>query len=240
MTNRVYRLANWVGRQFLLKPYGTVEIHGSENVPLNGPLIVVSNHLNDGDPGILAWGIPRKLVFMTKAELFKIPLLKQFLEAYGAFPVRRGEADIAALRTAKEVLAKDLTLVIFPEGRRSGAEATMRQAHPGTALIALRAGVPVLPCAITGSQHMLMPMMFLKPFRRWRIILTIGEPFVLPKPERLNGAAAQEGTEIIMRKIASLLPPDYRGYYGSTPLANPPETEASKLEAPAPSEAGDR
>lgn len=213
----VYRVSSFITRYLILPWYATYEVRGAEHVPLEGPLIVASNHLNDADPGVLVWGIPRRLVFMTKAELFKIPVLKQFLEAFGAFPVRRGEADLGALRSAAEVLKDGNALVIFPEGTRSGERAQLLPAHPGTALLALRAGVPILPCAITGSQHMGMPRMFLRPFRRWRIVLTIGEPFSLSKPARLNGEAAAEGTRQIMARIAALLPESYRGYYGSEP-----------------------
>ncbi|MGE0059687.1 MAG: lysophospholipid acyltransferase family protein [Dehalococcoidia bacterium] len=212
----MYRLANWVTRYLMLPFYATLEVRGVQNVPPSGPLVVVANHLNDADPGVLSWSIPRRLVYMTKVELFKVPVLKQFLESYGAFPVRRGEADLGALRAASEILKRGDALVIYPEGTRSGGAARMRKAHPGTALIALRGNYPILPCAITGSQHMGMPLMFLKPFRRWRITLTIGEPFVLPKPERLNAEAAAAGTEVIMAKIAALLPESYRGYYGSS------------------------
>lgn len=223
MKHIVYRLANSLTRRFVLPFYATLEVRGVENVPPDGPLVVAVNHLNDGDPGILGWSIPRKLVFMTKAELFKVPVLKQFLEAYGAFPVRRGEADLGALRAAGEVLKAGDALVIFPEGKRSGEPARMGKAQAGTALVALRSDVPVLPCAIIGSQHMAMPKMFLKPFQRWHITVTIGEPFVLPKPARLNAEAAAEGTQVIMEKIAALLPEGYRGYYGSKPAAEDPK-----------------
>jgi 1-acyl-sn-glycerol-3-phosphate acyltransferase len=211
-----YRLSNWLTRYCVLPFYARLEVRGVENVPHDGPLVVVANHLNDADPGILSWGLPRRLIFMTKVELFKFPVLKQFLEAYGAFPVRRGEGDLGALRAASEILKEGGALVIYPEGTRSGAAARMRQAHPGTALVAMRGDYPILPCAITGSQHMAMPFMFLKPFRNWRITLTIGEPFVLPKPERLNSEAAAAGTQVIMEKVAGLLPESYRGYYGSS------------------------
>jgi 1-acyl-sn-glycerol-3-phosphate acyltransferase len=199
--------------------YATLEVKGIENVPPSGPVVVVANHLNDTDPGILAWSLPRHLFFMTKVELFKIPVLKQFLQAYGAFPVRRGEADLGALRTASEILKRGDALVIYPEGTRSGAAARMRKAQAGTALVAMRGDYPILPCAITGSLYMALPFMFVKPFRRWRITLTIGEPFVLPKPERLNAEAAEAGTQVIMEKIAALLPESYRGYYGSSESA---------------------
>jgi 1-acyl-sn-glycerol-3-phosphate acyltransferase len=205
-----------VTRHILLPPYASMEARGLENVPMTGPVVVASNHLNDTDPGVLVWNFGRPLTFMTKSELFKIPLLKQFLVAFGAFPVRRGEADLGALRAASEVLKLGGALVIFPEGTRSGARAALKEAMPGVALIALRGDYPVLPCAITGSQHMSLPFMFFKPFRRWHITLTVGESFVLPKPERLNAEAAAAGTREIMARIAALLPESYRGYYGSS------------------------
>jgi 1-acyl-sn-glycerol-3-phosphate acyltransferase len=209
----VYRIANVITRWVLMPLYGSYSVSGAENVPLAGPLVVASNHLNDADPGALAWGIPRPLRFMAKVELFRIPVLRQFLLAYGAFPVRRGEADLSALRTAGEVVKAGEAIVIFPEGTRSGARAALGEALTGAALVALRNDVPVLPCAVTGSQHMAMPKMFLKVYRPWNVHLTIGEPFRLPKPTRLNADAAREGTRIIMEHIAALLPPEYRGYY---------------------------
>ena len=216
MSHFVYYASSWFTRNLVLPFYGTLEVRGAENMPREGPVLVASNHLNDADPGILTWGLPRRVVFMTKAELFKIPVLKQFLVSFGAFPVRRGEADLGALRAAGEVLKAGEPLLIFPEGTASGPHGgKMLRGHPGAGLIALRTGAPVLPCAITGSEHMGMPGMYLKPFQHWRIVLTIGEPFTLPKPARITGQAAAEATRIIMDKIAALLPEEYRGYYGS-------------------------
>jgi 1-acyl-sn-glycerol-3-phosphate acyltransferase len=154
---------------------------------------------------------------MTKAELFKVPVLKQFLLAYGAFPVRRGEADLSALRRSNETLKAGLALVVFPEGTRAGTRASLGQAWPGAALIALRNDVPILPCAITGSQDMAVPGMFLRVFQRRRITLTIGEPFRLEAVPRVNAESAAAGTDTIMRRIAALLPESYRGYYGEGP-----------------------
>ena len=219
MNRFVYWFANFYTRWIILPLYASFEVRGRENVPLSGPLVVACNHLNDVDPGALAWGIPRPIVFMTKEELFKVPLLKQFLVAYGAFPVRRNQADLGALRKASEVLKSGMALAIFPEGRRSGGEAKLIEAWPGAGLVALRGDYPVLPCAITGSQHMSLPLMFVKPFRRWKIVLTIGEPFHLPATRRLDAEAAREGTRLIMEKVAALLPEQYRGYYGSKAAA---------------------
>lgn len=199
---------------FILPLYGRVTVVGVERVPRRGPLIVVSNHLNDADPGIIATRMPRRIVFMTKVELFRIPVLGTMLRLYGAFPVRRGEADLSALRKSKEALRDGLALGLFPEGTRSGERATLGKAWPGAALIALRGRVPILPVGITGSQHMGMPGMFLRVFHRYDITLKIGEPFFLEQPARIDTHAAEEGIEIIMEKIAALLPEEYRGYYG--------------------------
>jgi 1-acyl-sn-glycerol-3-phosphate acyltransferase len=208
-----YSLMTNVAKYVLLPLYTRIEVRGSENVPPTGPLIIASNHLSDADPGILSSRIDRVIVYMTKAELFKIPLLAQFLRAYGAFPVRRGEADLGALRLASAALAEGRALCIFPEGTREGPAEVLGKAHPGAALLALRHEVPVLPVAIQGSGRMAMPGMFLRVDRRLKVTVTIGEPFILPKPERLNAEAVEDGTRRIMERIAALLPEGRRGYY---------------------------
>ena len=214
MSPFVYHAATKLTKYFLLPLYARVRLIGVENLPMTGPIILASNHLNDTDPGILCTRIDRVLVFMTKIELFKIPILAQFLRAYGAFPVRRGEADLSALRLSSAALAEGKALVIFPEGTREGPPEILARAHPGAALLALRHEVPVVPVAIQGSGKLSLPGMFLRLDRRVRVTLTIGEPFVLEKPARLNAEAVEAGTRRIMESIAALLPEGHRGYYG--------------------------
>ncbi len=202
-------------KYFLLPAYASIKVSGLENLPPDGPLIIATNHLNDADPGVIATRMPRRIVFMAKIELYRVPVLKQIMEAYGAIPVKRNEADLSALRRAAEELQAGKAVCIFPEGTRAGIEARMREAWPGAGLIALRSDVPILPIAITGSQRLGLPKMFLKPFMpRYKVTLTIGKPFKLDKPARINAEAAKEGTRMIMEQIAALLPPSYRGYYG--------------------------
>ncbi len=211
---------------FMMPFYAHIEVRGIENVPMKGPILIASNHLNDADPGVLATRFPRRLVFMTKVELFRVPFLGQFMRAFGAFPVRRGEADLSALRRSNETLKAGLALVLFPEGTRSAEEASLRQAWPGAGLIALRNRVPILPCAITGSQDMGMPGMFLRVLRRRQITLTIGKPFELEQPVRINAESAAAGADVIMRRVAELLPESYRGYYGDEASAGGVEAAA--------------
>jgi 1-acyl-sn-glycerol-3-phosphate acyltransferase len=215
----VYWLATNVTKYILLPLYARIRVSGLENVPREGPVIIASNHLNDADPGVLCTRIPRRIVYMAKVELFKVPLLAQFMRAFGAFPVRRNEADLSALRRSNETLKAGLALCVFPEGTRAGPAERLREAWPGAGLIALRNDAPILPVAITGSGHLSLPFMFVRLHKRYNVTLTIGEPFYLPKPARLNAEAAQEGTRLIMERIAALLPEANRGYYGSVPPA---------------------
>jgi 1-acyl-sn-glycerol-3-phosphate acyltransferase len=163
---------------------------------------------------------------MAKIELFRVPVLAQFLRAFGAFPVRRGEADLASLRLANENLKAGRAVCIFPEGTREGATEKLMEAQPGAAIVALRNDVPVLPIAITGSGRLGLPGMFLRLDRRARVTLTVGRPFHLDRPARVNAEAAREGTRQIMERIAALLPPEHRGYYGYV-TGGPPEVAAA-------------
>ncbi len=219
-----YRFLTGLVHYFVLPVYASVRASGQENIPPKGPVIIICNHINDADPGVLASRIKRPLVFMTKSELFDLPVVRTLLRWYGAFPVRRGEGDLSALRHSSEALKAGLALVLFPEGTRSGGEARLGKAWPGAALVAMRNGVPIVPAAVTGTQTMGLPGMFLRPFPRQHVTLTIGEPFFLPRPPRIDTAACEAGTEVIMAKIAALLPPDYRGYYGDKAAQGEPLT----------------
>lgn len=213
-----------------------MRVTGLENVPQTGPIVIAANHLNDGDPLILTAVIPRRIVFMAKAELFETPVFGTVARAFGAIPVRRNQADLSALRRAGEVLSRGLALGIFPEGRSTTSEARLVEAWPGAAIVALRNGAPVLPVAITGSQRLQWPSVLRRVFRREVVTVTIGTPFWLAVPERLNAQSAAEGTRAIMERIAALLPIEYRGYYGSEPLANDAAGERAGSHADHPGE----
>jgi 1-acyl-sn-glycerol-3-phosphate acyltransferase len=188
--------------------FGRYEVVGREHVPLDGPLIVMSNHLNNADPPLLGAAIPRRIRFMAKQELFETKA-GSFYRWFGAFPVRRFEADLAALRQAQSILKEGGVLGMFPEGHRSHGEG-MGPPYPGTALIALRSGAPLLPVGITGTERIRTPAVL---FQNPRIRVVIGEPFVLPAGGRITADRVAAGTEEIMQRIAALLPARYRGIY---------------------------
>ena len=206
------------------------EVVGKEHMPLEEPVILASNHLNNVDPPMIALAIrPRYPMYMAKQEMVSWPILGPAFRAFGAFPVQRGKADLSALRAASEVVHSGALLVMFPEGTRSRTGGLTR-GHPGTGLIALRTGAPVLPVAVTGSEGIGWPWIFLKPRSVRHITVTIGEPFRLPPVGRVNTEAAVQATDTIMRRIAALLPPKYRGVYADTDMEGQ-DSEAALAQA---------
>ncbi len=229
----------WSGRPLLKAIVSLVtrtEVVGRENMPLRGPIIVASNHLNNADPPILAASLPRRLVFMSKQEAFRWPILGFLIRLTGAFPVRRFEADLGALRKATSSLKEGQVLAMFPEGGRS-SDCKLAKAHPGTALLALRSGVPILPIAISGTEGISLSKVLRDALRlrRQRVRLVVGQPFFLPTVSRLTAEEVHHCTDVIMNRIASQLPPSYRGQYGQpgpdgsdAPAEQASETEAAR------------
>lgn len=206
----------YFGTYLILKPllfvFSRFRVEGKENIPSEGPLIVVANHLSNTDPPILSACIPRRVVFMAKEELFRHLLFGPLTRGWHAFPVRRGRLDLEALRNAQEVLDKGMVLGMFPEAMRS-SNAQMQQGYTGAALIAHRGNAAILPVGITGS-HKLFKYGFT--LRRPRVIVNIGKPFTLqPAKGKLTKDQLASSIDIIMRRVAELLPESYRGYYGN-------------------------
>lgn len=193
-------------------------VTGRERTPIEGAVIVVSNHLNNADPPILAAGIARRRVrFMAKIELFKYPF-GVVPRLYDAFPVRRFEADMGALLTAERILKKGGVLGMFPEGTRSRT-GFIGKPHPGTALIALRSGATVLPCAIVGTEQL---GNLLNVLRKPRISVHIGQPIAVEAVRRPTEAQVSELTDRIFAEIVAMLPSKYFAAYTETDGGNNP------------------
>ena len=187
------------------------EVRGKENVSTDGPLVVASNHLSVADPPVLAASIQRRVVFMAKEESFRHPIQGPLVRGFGAFPVRRGQVDRAALRWAQETLKNGMALGMYPEGTRS-VTAKLQEGRPRTALVALRCGAPILPVAVTGTERV-RGIGFI--FARVPITVNIGQPFVLPPVDgKLTRDQLAKATKVIMERIAELLPAGYRDEHG--------------------------
>ena len=115
-----------------------LNVEGTENIPQEGPLVIASNHLSLLDPPVIGVAATRKVHFMAKQELF-VPILGDIYKALGAFPVRRGGADRAAIKHGIDILKDNKVLAIFPEGTRSlGGEKFLPFKSGAKVLVTLR------------------------------------------------------------------------------------------------------
>lgn len=146
-----YHLFKWLFVSPVLHGLYRGRIYGAENVPRSQALIVVSNHASNFDPPIVSNCVERPVAFMAKAELFKVPILKQAIQLYGAYPVHRGRLDRAALDRATERLNNHWAIGIFLSGSRS-SDGRIHHAHQGAALLSAYTQTPLLPVALWGTE----------------------------------------------------------------------------------------
>lgn len=147
----LYHLFKWSIVSPTLHIYLRGRIYGVENVPRRGALVVVSNHASDFDPPLLSCCVGRPVAYMAKEELFKIPILKQAIQLYGAYPVNRGAADRSAIRSALNSLENGWATGVFLQGTRT-PDGRITEPKLGAALIAAKAKAPLLPVSLWGTQ----------------------------------------------------------------------------------------
>ncbi len=129
----------------------SARIVGRENIPAEGGCVVCANHIAFADPIVLSAVFPRKRMpkYLAKAELFRIPLLSSLIRAFGAIPLDRSGSDLRAIRRAITVAEAGDILTLFPQGtRQKGKNPADTPIKSGAAMIAARAGVPILPVCI--------------------------------------------------------------------------------------------
>ena len=178
-------------RPFMMRAYRT-EIVGRERVPETGPCILASNHESILDPWFLALPTRRAVHYMTKAELFRYPVLKQLLEGLGCFPVHRGAADTGAVDRGAELLRRGGVLGIFPQG--TCLPYRNRPFHRGAARLALTAGAPIVPVALIGTERTIQPRSHRIGFPEVKVL--VGEPIVVDAEEVTRERASELTAEL--------------------------------------------
>lgn len=209
----IFRRGGRILLRFLFRMLTRLEVRGLERVPMEGPLLVAYNHLAHLDAPLIVAFLPREVEGLALSDLYEVPVTGQLLRLYGTIPVHRDKFDRAVLRRALEVLAEGKALALAPEARMSVSGALERARH-GVAYLALRSGAPVLPVALTGTE--LVPGA-LKRLQRAPVTMTVGQVYHPPpraQDPALLRAQVEEVTEVIMLRIAALLPVAYRGEYG--------------------------
>jgi 1-acyl-sn-glycerol-3-phosphate acyltransferase len=179
-------------------------LRGLEQVPRTGGLIVASNHISFWDPPLVGAALPREAHYLAKEELFSNPVVGRLIGSLNAIPIRRGMVDLQGLTRAIETLRRGEALILFPEGSRM-RDGQLHPARPGVSIMAHAAGVPIVPCYISGSDR---PRRWLPrrtrvriwfgPARRWQDLA--GQQSDLPPSREFHRRVG----DAVMREIAAL------------------------------------
>ena len=164
-------------------------VHGTENIPAEGPAILCSHQVHLADPLFIATSTRRYVRYISKKELFDNRFLAWLFRHLGMFPVARGGSDMSAMRTCLNILKEGGVLGIFPQGHRYKQD-DHHQLESGTAIMALRSRVPVIPIHVRGP---------LKLFRRNEI--TVGKPVALEDLKRIDSASMAEADRRLIAAI---------------------------------------
>lgn len=208
----LYRLVRFLDR-LLVKIITNLEFKNLERVPDSGAFIITSNHLGILDPLIAYSILNRDDIIVLAAEYLRNYAFTRFLaKVVNGIFVDRYQADFGVLRQVMERLSAGGVLIIAPEGTRSKTGGLL-PGQQGSAYLASKTGVPVLPVGLIGTEDSLL-ISNLKRLRRTPVIVRVGETFTLPPyPKEDRAAAIQSYTDEIMCQIAVLLPEENRGVY---------------------------
>ena len=181
------------------------EVHGLDRIPRTGGLIVAANHMSFWDPPVIGAILPRELAYMTKADFFGVPGFGSLIRALGAFPVRRGTADLSGFKQAVRTLDRGGALLVFPEGGRM-KDGALHPALPGLGLLAAHTRAPIVPLYVSGTNRIRRCMV-----RLTKVRLTVGESlpaerwFPPAQPSTPAGRALYQAiSDRVMQEIALL------------------------------------
>ena len=185
------------------------EVRGRENLPAQGPFLVAFNHLSMVDAPLLLMHVPRQMIGMMTDKYAQSPFIGWLANLLGALWITRGEADMDAIKVSLGHLRAGGILAISPEGTRSLTNQLIK-GKTGVAYLATRTGVPIVPVGISGTEKVFANV---RRLRRTKVRFIVGQPFSLPADPRAKGEKLEEYTDLLMRRLAALLPPEYRGEY---------------------------
>jgi 1-acyl-sn-glycerol-3-phosphate acyltransferase len=206
LTYRILRII-----AFLITKLTTrLELVGVDNIPEEPPYLLVTNHLSALDLPVLLFVFPHTIRAFAASKHKSNLLFYPILEAARTVWVRRGEVDRQAIREALDVLERGEVLGVAPEGTRANESHALQKAKAGAAYIATRAGVPIVPVGLAGTEKIKHNLLRL---RRTPVRVAVGESFRLPESGHVRSRKLYEYTDLIMQRIAELLPTEYRGVY---------------------------
>jgi 1-acyl-sn-glycerol-3-phosphate acyltransferase len=196
---RRYRAA-WCAVNVIFGLLFARNVRGKEFVPQHGGFIVACNHISFWDPPLVGAAIPREVHFLAKEELFSNRAFGWLISSVNAIPIRRGIVDHGGVKAALEAIRGGRGLIVFPEGGRV-KEGELKPALPGVGLLSVRAGVPVVPAYVRGSDRIKRAIA-----RLTEIDIAFGEPFSPPPEQKGRGKKEiyRAVGEEVMNRIAEL------------------------------------
>lgn len=211
-----YRATNFTFKR-IMRAWLRVDDSHWDKIPATGPYIMAVNHINFMDiPVMYTHLVPRPINGFVKSEGFDQIAYGWLFKLWGGISVQRGEADMSAVRAGLSVLREGKILVIAPEGTRTG-DGRLIQGQPGIVIMALKAGVPILPVVCYGHEDLWRNT---KRLRRTDFHVRVGRPFYLdPRRARVTKDVRRQMVDEIMYQLARLLPEKNRGHYGDLTLA---------------------
>jgi 1-acyl-sn-glycerol-3-phosphate acyltransferase len=188
-----------------------IEDHQLARIPSEGPWILVTNHVNVLEIPVFYTRLqPRPISGFFAAYRLESVWMRWMLHAFGGIPVRRGEPDLSALRSAIERIQAGAIFAVAPEGTRSPG-GNLQKGKAGVVILAQKSGAPIQPMVHFGDYHW---QKNIKRLRRTPFNIAVGRPFrLVTHTERMTSSLRQAVTDEIMLQMASLLPKSYRGYY---------------------------
>ncbi len=199
-----------MGVKMILRIICSVDGTELNRVPMEGPLIVMVNHINFLEVPLLSTRmLPREFRALTKQETWDNPIFRILADEWGGIPLNRDKPGIESFRRSLESLKENKILFIAPEGTRT-EDGILREGHTGITSLALKSGAPILPIAHYGGEQFWRNI---KRMRRTKVTFKIGDPLMILRPDVINKDMKKVITDQLMYELASLLPPSYRGHY---------------------------
>jgi 1-acyl-sn-glycerol-3-phosphate acyltransferase len=216
LDERVYRwrrqLFRWALWGILYRFWFKISVSGWDNIPAEGPVVMMVNHIHLFDPVLMISFYPdRDIVPIAKIESWSQPIIRYFVRHWGAIPVNRGEADMRALKAALEHIRRGDIVLLFAEGTRT--KTGLIQGKEGSAYIAVKTDATVVPVALWGTTA--FPEGWFGEFKRIPVHVSFGKPFRFRREsdERLPREHFRQMTDEAMYRIAGMLPEHLRGVY---------------------------
>jgi len=196
--------------RMILSTFLDVDSSEVARIPMEGPLIISTNHINSLDAPVgFSHLHPRPMTAFVKAETWDNWFMKFLFNAWDAIPIRRGEVDFDAFRMAEEALKQKKIVIVAPEGTRS-KHGRLNQGYPGISLLAIRSGAPILPVVFYGNEN----IKDLRIGKRTKMVIKVGEPYMIQLNGRsLDRESRKQLTDEVMYEIARILPEENRGVY---------------------------